>query len=129
MLPRPILTQLAPLRSLTARHLRPAPSSPSSIVVRRAWGKFYATFGRPIFKTILISIFTYQLAYYFWVRLENNEIKDEMNEESPRLTRTGTRPSIRDRSNDIETRSENRTAREGAAIMTGDLSITRLSGI
>ncbi|KAI1636430.1 hypothetical protein F4809DRAFT_609517 [Biscogniauxia mediterranea] len=99
MLPRPILTQLAPLRSLTARHLRPAPSSSSPISMRQTWarfssqqqqqppqqkqqslnGKFYATFGRPIFKTILIAILTYQFAYYAWIRLEHHEIKADMN--------------------------------------------------
>ncbi|KAI1367429.1 hypothetical protein F5Y08DRAFT_66799 [Xylaria arbuscula] len=39
---------------------------------------FYKTFGRPIAKVFLMAIFTYQLAYYFWVRLEQNEIRSEM---------------------------------------------------
>ncbi|KAI0598059.1 hypothetical protein F4775DRAFT_208131 [Biscogniauxia sp. FL1348] len=42
-------------------------------------GKFYSTFGRPIFKTILIAILTYQFAYYAWIRLEHNELKADMN--------------------------------------------------
>ncbi|KAI2623311.1 hypothetical protein GGR54DRAFT_638549 [Hypoxylon sp. NC1633] len=40
--------------------------------------QFYKTFGRPIAKVFLLAIFTYQLAYYFWVRLEQDEIKSEM---------------------------------------------------
>ncbi|KAH9910000.1 hypothetical protein F4778DRAFT_713754 [Xylariomycetidae sp. FL2044] len=39
--------------------------------------QFYKTFGRPIAKVFLMAIFTYQLAYYFWARLEHDEIKDE----------------------------------------------------
>jgi hypothetical protein len=40
--------------------------------------QFYRTFGRPIAKTFLLAVFTYQVAYYFWVRLEQNEIKGEL---------------------------------------------------
>lgn len=39
---------------------------------------FYKTFGRPIAKVFLMAIFTYQVAYYFWVRLEQDEIRGEM---------------------------------------------------
>ncbi|KAI3334290.1 hypothetical protein F4824DRAFT_209846 [Ustulina deusta] len=39
---------------------------------------FYKTFGRPIAKVFLMAIFTYQLVYYFWVRLEQDEIRAEM---------------------------------------------------
>lgn len=38
---------------------------------------FYQTFGRPIFKVLLMATFTYQLAYWGWVRLEKDEIKRE----------------------------------------------------
>ncbi|KAI1434625.1 hypothetical protein GGR50DRAFT_394794 [Xylaria sp. CBS 124048] len=38
---------------------------------------FYKTFGRPIAKVFLLAIFTYQLAYYFWVRLEMDEMRAE----------------------------------------------------
>ncbi|KAK8135232.1 hypothetical protein PG984_003172 [Apiospora sp. TS-2023a] len=34
---------------------------------------FNKTFSRPIFKVALMAIFTYQLAYYGWKRLEQNE--------------------------------------------------------
>ncbi|KAI1131991.1 hypothetical protein F5Y10DRAFT_27199 [Nemania abortiva] len=39
---------------------------------------FYKTFGRPIAKVFLMAIFTYQLAYYFWVKMEQDEIRTEM---------------------------------------------------
>ncbi|TGJ86191.1 hypothetical protein E0Z10_g2593 [Xylaria hypoxylon] len=39
---------------------------------------FYKTFGRPIAKVFLAAIFTYQLAYFFWVRLEQEETRAEM---------------------------------------------------
>ncbi|CAJ2507845.1 Uu.00g090310.m01.CDS01 [Anthostomella pinea] len=39
---------------------------------------FWKTFGRPIAKVFLGAIFTYQLAYYFWVRLEHDEVKSDM---------------------------------------------------
>ncbi|TRX95371.1 hypothetical protein FHL15_003702 [Xylaria flabelliformis] len=39
---------------------------------------FYKTFGRPIAKVFLMAIFTYQLAYYFWVKLEQDEARAEM---------------------------------------------------
>lgn len=39
---------------------------------------FYKTFGRPIAKAFLIAVFTYQLAYYFWVKLEQDEMRAEM---------------------------------------------------
>ncbi|KAI1753431.1 hypothetical protein F4782DRAFT_496213 [Xylaria castorea] len=39
---------------------------------------FYKTFSRPIAKVFLMAIFTYQLAYYFWVKLEQDEVRAEM---------------------------------------------------
>ncbi|KAI0866213.1 hypothetical protein F4860DRAFT_213392 [Xylaria cubensis] len=39
---------------------------------------FYKTFGRPIAKVFLMAIFTYQLVYYFWVKLEQDEARAEM---------------------------------------------------
>lgn len=36
---------------------------------------FYKTFSRPIFKVALMAIFTYQLAYYGWTKLETDEVK------------------------------------------------------
>ncbi|KAI1452946.1 hypothetical protein F4805DRAFT_462298 [Annulohypoxylon moriforme] len=84
---------LAPLRTLTARQT----SLAQSTQLRRTWARFsssqtqtptpqepspnsqfYKTFGRPIAKVFLLAIFTYQLAYYFWVRLEYDEIKSDL---------------------------------------------------
>jgi hypothetical protein len=39
--------------------------------------QFYRTFTRPIAKTLLIAVFTYQLAYWSWVKLETDEIRAE----------------------------------------------------
>ncbi|KAI0123102.1 hypothetical protein BJ170DRAFT_125505 [Xylariales sp. AK1849] len=39
---------------------------------------FYKTFGRPIFKVALMAIFTYQLAYFAWLKLETNEIREDI---------------------------------------------------
>ncbi|KAI1199520.1 hypothetical protein F5X97DRAFT_117205 [Nemania serpens] len=39
---------------------------------------FYKTFGRPVAKVFLLAIFTYQLAYYFWVRMEQDEMRAEV---------------------------------------------------
>lgn len=38
---------------------------------------FYKTFTRPVAKTLLLAVFTYQLAYWAWVKLEQDEIKAE----------------------------------------------------
>ncbi|KAI0201290.1 hypothetical protein F4808DRAFT_133299 [Astrocystis sublimbata] len=40
---------------------------------------FYKTFGRPIAKVFLMAIFTYQLVYFLWVKLEQDEVRAEMN--------------------------------------------------
>lgn len=38
---------------------------------------FYKTFGRPVFKVSLSAIFVYQLVYWAWVKLEQDEIREE----------------------------------------------------
>ncbi|KAF4625192.1 hypothetical protein G7Y89_g12973 [Cudoniella acicularis] len=48
---------------------------------------FYRTFTRPIVKVLLLATFTYQLAYWGWVRLEKDEIKAERNGEIRELER------------------------------------------
>ena len=40
---------------------------------------FYKTFTRPVAKVLLLATFTYQLAYWTWVKLEKDEIKREKN--------------------------------------------------
>ncbi|KAF3770700.1 hypothetical protein M406DRAFT_247643, partial [Cryphonectria parasitica EP155] len=36
---------------------------------------FYKTFTRPVAKVLLMAVFTYQLAYWGWVKLEQDEIR------------------------------------------------------
>lgn len=38
---------------------------------------FYKTFTRPVAKCLLLAMFTYQLAYFAWVKLETDEIRDD----------------------------------------------------
>ncbi|OTB16870.1 hypothetical protein K445DRAFT_316376 [Daldinia sp. EC12] len=57
----------------TPRHVRKQKSSPLS-----PQAQFYKAFGRPMAKVFLLAVFTYQVAYYFWVRLEQDEIRAEM---------------------------------------------------
>ena len=38
---------------------------------------FYRSFGRPIGKVFLGAVFTYQIVYWGWVKLETDEIKEE----------------------------------------------------
>lgn len=38
-------------------------------------GNFYKTFTRPVTKVLLMAVFTYQLAYWGWVKLEQDEIR------------------------------------------------------
>lgn len=39
--------------------------------------EFYKGFTRPIAKVLLVAVFTYQLAYWGWVKLEHDEIMAE----------------------------------------------------
>ncbi|KAJ9142543.1 hypothetical protein NKR19_g7185 [Coniochaeta hoffmannii] len=74
---------LRPTRSLR-------PLLQSSSIPRRRWassvgpsltGEFYKTFTRPVAKCLLLAMFTYQLAYYAWVKLETDEIRHEKDAE------------------------------------------------
>jgi len=42
---------------------------------------FYQTFGRPIAKVFLGAIFTYQVTYWLWTKLEMDEIKHDKTKE------------------------------------------------
>ncbi|EPE33426.1 hypothetical protein GLAREA_06439 [Glarea lozoyensis ATCC 20868] len=42
---------------------------------------FYKTFSRPIAKVLLMATFTYQVAYWGWVKLEKDEEKAGRNAE------------------------------------------------
>ncbi|KAF4338803.1 hypothetical protein FBEOM_7273 [Fusarium beomiforme] len=74
--------------STTLTRLRPviAPRIiPTRVVARRTYAnkapspvsQFYRTFTRPIAKTLLIAVFTYQLAYWAWIKIETDEIRAE----------------------------------------------------
>lgn len=43
---------------------------------------FYKTFTRPIAKVMLMAVFTYQVAYWSWIKLEKDEIKAQKSGES-----------------------------------------------
>ncbi|PHH64928.1 hypothetical protein CDD81_3785 [Ophiocordyceps australis] len=42
-----------------------------------ASSQFYKTFSRPVAKTLLLAVFTYQFVYWAWARLEANETRAE----------------------------------------------------
>ncbi|KAF4455250.1 hypothetical protein F53441_2400 [Fusarium austroafricanum] len=68
---RPIIApRSAYSRSLVRRNYA-SKTQPSSV------SQFYRTFTRPIAKTLLIAVFTYQLVYWGWVKLETDEIRAE----------------------------------------------------
>jgi hypothetical protein len=48
-------------------------------------GSFYKSFGPPVLKVFLGAVFTYQLLYWTWLKLESLEIKKEKNEEIANL--------------------------------------------
>ncbi|KAI3557578.1 hypothetical protein CABS03_14695 [Colletotrichum abscissum] len=44
-------------------------------------GTFYKTFTRPVLKVLLMATLTYQIAYWTWTKLEQDEIRGEKSEE------------------------------------------------
>lgn len=44
-------------------------------------GAYYKTFGRPVAKSFLIALCTYQLLYLGWLKLESLELKKDKDEE------------------------------------------------
>lgn len=73
-LPRLLRTASPVPRPHPRRLYSSSPPTPPS-----AHAAFYKTFGRPIAKVALGAIFTYQVVYYAWVRLEHNEVKVDLN--------------------------------------------------
>ncbi|PFH60522.1 hypothetical protein XA68_10836 [Ophiocordyceps unilateralis] len=55
----------------TQRAYSAAASQPGST------SRFYKTFSRPLAKTLLLAVFTYQLAYWTWAKLEAEEMHAE----------------------------------------------------
>ena len=44
-----------------------------------AQSQFYKTFTRPIAKVLLLAVFTYQVVYWSWMKLEADEVREERN--------------------------------------------------
>ncbi|WYZ38951.1 hypothetical protein EsH8_III_000865 [Colletotrichum jinshuiense] len=44
-------------------------------------GTFYKTFTRPVLKVLLMATFTYQVAYWSWTKLEQDEIREDKTKE------------------------------------------------
>ncbi|KAF4464968.1 hypothetical protein FALBO_8183 [Fusarium albosuccineum] len=75
------ITRLRPAIALRGAYMR------ASMVGRRDFAskttkpsvtsQFYRNFTRPIAKTLLLAVFTYQLAYWTWVKLETDEVRAE----------------------------------------------------
>ncbi|KAI1188291.1 hypothetical protein F5B17DRAFT_429706 [Nemania serpens] len=80
LLSLPRRPRVAQLQLLPRAHFSstPAPNNDASPQGSLNHKTFYKTFGRPIAKVFLLAIFTYQLAYYFWVRLEQDEMRAEV---------------------------------------------------
>lgn len=45
--------------------------------------QFYKTFTRPVAKVLVLAVFTYQVVYWSWVRLEADEVRAETDGEWP----------------------------------------------
>ncbi|KAI4599895.1 hypothetical protein KJ359_001631 [Pestalotiopsis sp. 9143b] len=80
-----MLRALPRARGVAAPSLRTSPSrrhysesaQPSNLRPSQQQPSFWKTFSRPIFKVALMAIFTYQLAYYGWMKLETDEIRTD----------------------------------------------------
>ncbi|MCJ1421794.1 hypothetical protein MMC32_008161 [Xylographa parallela] len=77
---RPLLTaiRIASLRRTSTEQF-PSSSSGASVPCKPVSPHvgFYQTFGRPIAKVFLGAIFTYQVTYWLWTKLEMDEIKHD----------------------------------------------------
>ncbi|KAF4976603.1 hypothetical protein FZEAL_6750 [Fusarium zealandicum] len=73
-----IMTRLRPamaLRSIKPMTIRR--NFASQTKQPSATSQFYRSFTRPIAKTLLLAVFTYQLAYWTWIKLETDEVRAE----------------------------------------------------
>ncbi|OAQ85374.1 hypothetical protein VFPFJ_07763 [Purpureocillium lilacinum] len=59
------------LRPSTRRYAGSTSKQPS------ATSQFYKTFTRPIAKVLLLAVFTYQVVYWSWMKLEADEVREE----------------------------------------------------
>ncbi|KAH0848065.1 hypothetical protein FOPE_01909 [Fonsecaea pedrosoi] len=81
--PVPLLLPRASLRTFSAArwHAQPQrPSSTTSSAPERPVN-FYSTHGRAFFKAITLAFLTYQIAYWAWLTVETEYLKDEKNRE------------------------------------------------
>ncbi|CEJ94511.1 hypothetical protein VHEMI10035 [[Torrubiella] hemipterigena] len=71
MMRRALVNKLAlPTRTVATRRFYSAqPANPTT--------QFYKTFTRPVAKVLLVAVFTYQVCYWSWVKLEADEMKRE----------------------------------------------------
>ncbi|KAG8159400.1 hypothetical protein KVR01_011061 [Diaporthe batatas] len=65
------ITSKAPIQR---RFASSEPHQPSPL------SQFYKDFTRPVAKVLLMAMFTYQLAYWGWVKLEQDETRAEREE-------------------------------------------------
>lgn len=86
-----MISRLRPLRLQALRLTRPySTTKPSNPTVSFSLSKghspvssnvcqtqFYKTFTRPVFKVILTAVFTYQVVYWSWLKLEADEKRAE----------------------------------------------------
>ncbi|KAK3995662.1 hypothetical protein QBC44DRAFT_320052 [Cladorrhinum sp. PSN332] len=77
-----------PLRTALFRAVRPSTRQLrcySEQRPRSATGDFYKAWTRPVAKTALLAVFTYQLIYWGWTKLEYDDIKETRQAEITRL--------------------------------------------
>ncbi|OTA04098.1 hypothetical protein A9Z42_0046670 [Trichoderma parareesei] len=72
---------VAPARQFATKQQQPASGSAA---------QFYKTFTRPIGKVLVLAIFTYQVAYWTWLKLEADEHRAETDGESTASSRMRT---------------------------------------
>ncbi|KIW17792.1 hypothetical protein PV08_04987 [Exophiala spinifera] len=65
----------------TTRSFRQTPTQSSSEGPPEKPINFYGTHGRAFFKAITLAFLTYQIAYWAWLTLETEEIKDQKTRE------------------------------------------------
>ena len=78
-----------------------------TVRMRNAWSwrgtnptqsAFYKQFTRPFAKVLLIAVFTYQLTYWSWIKLETDEIRAEKDGRSLRQKTSEHRGIVTDES-------------------------------
>ncbi|TDZ22465.1 hypothetical protein Cob_v004610 [Colletotrichum orbiculare MAFF 240422] len=76
VLSRALREQRAPLR-LSRTISRPYSTSQGDEKRPSIVGTFYKTFTRPVLKVLLMATLTYQILYWGWIKLEQDEIRAE----------------------------------------------------